>query len=241
MATATAVVLVASALAGCDSGGVRIEASGAPATDVPAPGASPLPASPPSASPPDGSETGPAPRVPPPSSLPSRAGPVYPPGTEGELDVLALLREDPKIGENVKKVLRPCTTEVWPVDVSYGRLTGGHAPDVLVNVSDCNDGMGVGSYVYRQSTNGQYVGVFASEEPPVHAEAVDDRLRVVQQVYLDGDPVCCPSGRDVVTYAWRDDRFTAVERELQEPDAPEASKAPGTSDGGDGAGADEGG
>jgi hypothetical protein len=170
--------------------------------------------------------TGPAPRTPVPSALPTEARPVYPPDAEGELDVLDLLREDPKVGGSVKKALRPCSAEVWPVEVSYGRLTGGHAFDVLVNVSDCTEGMGVGAYVYRQSTNGQYVGVFAAEEPPVRAEADRDRLRVTQQVYADGDPVCCPSGQDVVTYEWRGDRFTAVGRELREPGPAEGTGRP---------------
>ncbi|GAA2413475.1 hypothetical protein GCM10010420_48780 [Streptomyces glaucosporus] len=219
-ATAAAVVLLASGLAGCDDGGVRIEDSAAPTAAVPSPSASPLSPPSPRTSPPSSPGVSPdlpwdrpAPRTP----LPSQALPVYPPDTQGELDVLALLRADPMVGESVKKVLRPCSAEVWPVDVAYGRLTDGHVSDVLVNVSDCDGGMGVGSYVYRQSTNGQYVGVFAAEEPPVHVEAVRGRLRVVQRVYLDGDPVCCPSGRDVVTYVWRDGRFTPVEHEPPEP------------------------
>lgn len=215
MASAGAVVvLLAFTPAGCDSGGVRIETSAAPTTDVPRPHASPLTAPPPSPAPP---VPAPPPDVPRSSPLPSRAQPVYPPGTEGELDVLSLLRADPSVGESVKKALRPCSAEVWPVDVAYGRLTGGHAPDVLVNVSDCDGGMGIGAYVYRQSTNGQYVGVFAAEEPPVHVEVAAGRLRLVQQVYADGDPACCPSGRYVVTHVWRNDRFTAVERASEEP------------------------
>ncbi|HZG02320.1 MAG TPA: hypothetical protein VE546_01875 [Streptomyces sp.] len=239
VAVATAVALLGSALAGCDDGGVRIEASAASTGDAPLHRASPLPASPPASSPSSSPPpaTGPAPRVPPPSTLPSGARPVYPPGTGGELDVLALLRADPKVGRKIKETLRPCSAEVWPVDVSYGRLTGGHAPDVLVNVSDCNDGMGLGSYVYRQSTNGQYVGVFAAEDPPVHADADRDRLRVTQRVYADGDPVCCPSGRHVVLYVWREDRFTVRERALPRPGGPvpEGTGTAGRADGdGDG-------
>lgn len=224
---AAAAVLLASVLAGCDDGGVRIESAAGSSSAPPSPEASPLPVSPPpsTAVPRAPAGTGPAPRDPDAQAPPAGARPVYPPGTEGELDVLALLREDPKVGRGVKESLRPCSAEaeVWPVDVAYGRLTGGHAYDVLVNVSDCAGGMGVGSYVYRQSTNGQYVSVFSSEEPPVHAEADGGLLRVSLQVYADGDPVCCPSAREVVTYAWRADRFTEVGRALTAPGAPGAS------------------
>ncbi|MTE20399.1 hypothetical protein F0L17_15035 [Streptomyces sp. TRM43335] len=228
VAVATATVLLASVLAGCDDGGVRIESSAGSSSALPSPEASPLPVSPPPSAFRGPPGTKPAPEGPLPSPAPTGARPVYPPDTEGELDVLELLREDPKVGGNVKKALRPCSAEaeVWPVDVSYGRLTDGHAYDVLVNVSDCDGGMGVGSYVYRQSTNGQYVGVFSAEDPPVHAEADGGRLRVSQQVYADGDPVCCPSAREVVVYVWEDERFTEKERVFEAAGAPGEAPSP---------------
>ncbi|MEE1942608.1 hypothetical protein V1L54_24925 [Streptomyces sp. TRM 70361] len=214
VARATAVLLLsATVLTGCGGGsGVRIETSVTTTAEAPRSKASPLPAGPrpsPPAEPPAES----LPHAPVLSPLPTGAQPISPPNTGGELDVLTLLREDPKVGEGVKRALRPCSAETWPVDVAYGRLTGDeHGPDIVINVFDCTDNMGLGSYVYRQSSNGQYIGVFADETPPVRAETNGALLDVTHQVYAEGDPACCPSGHYVVSYGWRQDRFVELAR-----------------------------
>lgn len=84
--------------------------------------------------------------------------------------------------------------------------TGGTAEDVVVNVLTCGDGVGVGSYVYREQ-NGSYENVFQAEEPPVYAQIDRGDLVVSKQVYEKGDPVSNPSGENVITYRWNGSRF----------------------------------
>lgn len=61
--------------------------------------------------------------------------------------------------------MQPCVGDEYPVDVSYGDLTGGSGDDIIVNVLTCGDAVGVGSYVYRKDAGG-YRNVFQAEEPP---------------------------------------------------------------------------
>ncbi|MBB1254277.1 hypothetical protein [Streptomyces alkaliterrae] len=226
-------------VAGCAGAeGVRVEQSAA-ADAVPDSRATPLPAAPatpePSAESPDAD---PAPKT---SSgradgggidtdkpdagrlyRPS-AAPVRPPGAQRELDVIALLKADPAVDKEVKEYLYPCAGTAWPVDVAYGRLTGVSAADVVVNVSACADGTGVGSYVYRETPSGQYVNVFTEEEASVYAEVDRNSLRVYQDIYLGEDPMCCPTGQDVVTYVWRGGRFAELDRVYKDYPKPSAS------------------
>ncbi|NEB00754.1 hypothetical protein [Streptomyces sp. SID13726] len=122
-----------------------------------------------------------------------------------------LLKSDPKVSEAVKRDLKPCVADQYPVDLFYGDLTGGSAEDVVVNVVTCADLVGVGSYVYREE-GGSYQNVFQTEEPPVYAEIDRGDLVVTKQVYEKGDPVSAPSGENVVTYRWTAGRFAAVYR-----------------------------
>ncbi|MFD5035310.1 hypothetical protein ACFVWX_00100 [Streptomyces sp. NPDC058220] len=128
-----------------------------------------------------------------------------PPATT--VDAVSLLKHDPKVGVRIKADLKPCAEDTYPVDTSYGELTGGTAPDVVVNVMTCGDSVGIGTYVYRE-TNEHYENVFAAEEPAVYATIDRGELVVTQQVYAKGDPVSYPSGEDVVTYSWSGTKFT---------------------------------
>ncbi|WP_217144374.1 hypothetical protein [Streptomyces sp. AC627_RSS907] len=123
------------------------------------------------------------------------------------VDAVRLVKADPKVSPEVKRELKPCVADEYPVDVSYGKLTGGSAEDVLVNVLTCDDAVGVGSYVYRRQA-GAYQNVFKAEEPPVYAEIDRGDLVVTKQVYEKGDRVSSPSGDNVITYRWSSDRFT---------------------------------
>ncbi|MER5911712.1 hypothetical protein ABT124_14675 [Streptomyces sp. NPDC001982] len=122
------------------------------------------------------------------------------------VDAVRLVKEDPKVSAAVKRDLKPCAGDEYPVDVSYGDLTGSAAKDVVVNVLTCGDAVGVGSYVYRES-GGRYENVFRAEESPVYAEIDRGDLMVTKQVYEKGDPVSSPSGENVITYSWTTGRF----------------------------------
>ncbi len=128
-----------------------------------------------------------------------------------KIDPVALLKADPKVSAEVKRDLKPCTGKEYPVDVSYGKVTGGAATDIVVNVLSCADALGRGSYVYR-SVNGTYENVFSDEQPPVYAEIDRGDLVVTKPVYGKSDPLAYPSGEDVITYRWNGERFTEHDR-----------------------------
>ncbi|MFI9206143.1 hypothetical protein [Streptomyces sp. NPDC053048] len=128
-----------------------------------------------------------------------------------KVDAVKLIKSDPKVSEQVKKNLKPCVKDQYPVDVIYGKLTGGSRPDVVVNVLTCGDSVGVGSYVYRAKGN-TYENVFVAEQAPVYADIDRRDLTITRQVYGPGDAVCCASGEDVVTYHWTDDSFRETGR-----------------------------
>ncbi|MFF3565119.1 hypothetical protein ACFYXS_34265 [Streptomyces sp. NPDC002574] len=98
---------------------------------------------------------------------------------------------------------------LYPVDDRYGDLTGRGAADLVVTVSTCGDGVGIGAYVYRRE-HGKYVNVFADEQPPVYAEISDGSLKVTHQVYEPQDAVSNPSGEDITTYRWNGTRFDEI-------------------------------
>ncbi|WP_406862367.1 hypothetical protein ABZO31_18675 [Streptomyces sp. HUAS MG47] len=124
-------------------------------------------------------------------------------------DPIALLKADPKIGARVKESLKPCAADAYPVDTSYGNLTGGSAPDVVVNVMTCGDAVGIGTYVYRRADPAkEYENVFMAEDAAVYATIDRGDLIVTKQIYAKGDPVAYPSGEDVLTYRWAGSKFT---------------------------------
>ncbi|WP_371552867.1 hypothetical protein OG266_19335 [Streptomyces sp. NBC_00554] len=127
------------------------------------------------------------------------------------VDAVKLVQDDPEVSPAVKSALKPCVADEYPVDVSYGNLTGGSANDVVVNVMTCADAVGVGSYVYREK-DGRFENVFKAEEPPVYAEIDRGDLVVTQQLYAKGDPVSYPSSEEVITYAWSATHFTEESR-----------------------------
>ncbi|MFR9795243.1 hypothetical protein ACL02U_04940 [Streptomyces sp. MS06] len=122
------------------------------------------------------------------------------------VDPVRLVEDDPSVSAAVRRDLRPCAGDDYPVDVSYGNLTGGSADDIVVNVLTCGDAVGVGSYVYREE-DGRYENVFTAEESPVYAEIDRGDLTVTKQVYEKDDPVSSPSGENVITYSWAGGRF----------------------------------
>ncbi len=131
--------------------------------------------------------------------------------TPNRANAVRLVKSDPGASAAVKRDLKPCVGDEYPVDVSYGKLTGGSADDIVINVMTCGDAVGVGSYVYREE-GGSYRNVFRAEEPPVYAEIDRGDLVITQQVYERGDSVTYPSGEVVITYHWRATRFAEQAR-----------------------------
>ncbi|MFG3207195.1 hypothetical protein [Streptomyces sp. NPDC048192] len=134
-----------------------------------------------------------------------------PSGGFRRVDAVSLLRKDPAVSAAVKRDLKPCSGGDYPVDVTYGYLTGGSVNDVLVNVSTCGDWVGIGTYVYRR-VEGAYKNVFKAEESPVYSEIDGTDLSVTKQVYATDDPVSNPSQETVITYRWKAGRFTEINR-----------------------------
>ncbi|WP_030942677.1 hypothetical protein [Streptomyces sp. NRRL S-646] len=122
------------------------------------------------------------------------------------VDAVKLVKDDPMVSAEVKHGLKPCVADGYPIDVSYGELTGGYSDDIVVNVLTCGDQVGVGSYVYRDQ-GGRYENVFRVEEPPVYAEIDRGDLVVTKQVYEKDDPMSNPSGEIVTTYIWASGHF----------------------------------
>ncbi|MGW7098484.1 hypothetical protein [Streptomyces sp. NPDC054838] len=128
-----------------------------------------------------------------------------------KVDPVALLKADPKVSAEVKRDLKPCTGKEYPVDVSYGKVTGSPVVDIVVNVLSCADALGRGSYVYR-ADGAKYENVFADEQPPVYAEIDRGDLVVTKPVYGKSDALSYPSGEDVITYRWTGDKFAEQDR-----------------------------
>ncbi|MFD3498906.1 hypothetical protein ACFWWT_16750 [Streptomyces sp. NPDC058676] len=126
--------------------------------------------------------------------------------TAARVDAVRLVKDDPTVSAEVKRELKPCAGDEYPVDVSYGDLTGASSDDVVVNVLTCGDAVGIGSYVYREEGS-SYQNVFKAEEPPLYAEIDRGALVVTRQVYEKGDPLSSPSAEEVTTYLWTADRF----------------------------------
>ncbi|WP_251020557.1 hypothetical protein [Streptomyces sp. ISL-98] len=138
-------------------------------------------------------------------ATPSEGG-TTPPAAK-RVDPVALIQDDPKVSDTVKQDLRPCVRDEYPVDTSYGKLTGGPGNDVVVNVMTCGDAVGVGTYVYREDGD-SYKNVFAAEAPAVYAEIDRGDLVLTKPVYGKNDPMAYPSGEEVITYRWSGTKFT---------------------------------
>ncbi|MEU2772778.1 hypothetical protein ABZ646_07555 [Streptomyces sp. NPDC007162] len=147
--------------------------------------------------------------------------------TYEKVDAVALVKADPAVSATVKRDLKPCAGTEYPVDVTYGDLTGGQLDDVVVNVLTCGDAVGVGAYVYRRE-DGSYKNVFKAEESPVYAEIDKGDLSVTKQVYEKGDPVSSPSGENVITYRWTSGRF--VQEDFHHTDYGNAAGGDATED-----------
>ncbi|MFE5820073.1 hypothetical protein [Streptomyces sp. NPDC056479] len=138
-------------------------------------------------------------------AVPSSASPSPSPVPD-RTEAVRLVKADPVVSAEVKRELKPCVSDDYPIDVSYGELTGAPADDIVVNVLSCGDSVGVASYVYRER-DGSYQNVFKSEEPPVYAEIDRGYLVVTKQVYAKDDALSNPSSEDVTSYLWTSDRF----------------------------------
>ncbi|MFI7338765.1 hypothetical protein ACIBUY_12590 [Streptomyces sp. NPDC050085] len=156
-------------------------------------------------------DEGPARSDPVASTAPAATASPAPTKTPQSVNAVRLVQDDPKVSTDIKRDLKPCVANEYPVDVSYGNLTGGAANDVVVNVMTCGDAVGIGTYVYRDE-GGKYQNVFQAEEPPVYAEIDRGDLVVTKQVYEKGDSVASPSGEEVLTYRWSTDRFALQNR-----------------------------
>ncbi len=128
-----------------------------------------------------------------------------------KVDPVGLLMKDPKVSSEVKRDLKPCSGKEYPVDVSYGKVTGSPVVDIVVNVLSCADALGRGTYVYRADGDA-YENVFSDEQPPVYAEIDRGDLVVTKQVYGKSDVLAYPSGEDVITYRWNGEKFTEQDR-----------------------------
>jgi hypothetical protein len=145
------------------------------------------------------------------STEPAATASASPSRSPRTVDAVRLVKDDPKVSTDIKRDLKPCVADEYPVDVSYGSLTGGASNDVVVNVMTCGDAVGIGTYVYRDD-DGKYQNVFQAEEPPVYAEIDRGDLVVTKQVYEKGDSVASPSGEEILTYRWSGDHFAARSR-----------------------------
>ncbi|WP_254885636.1 hypothetical protein [Streptomyces sp. NA02950] len=138
--------------------------------------------------------------------------------TPEKVDPIRLVKEDPQVSDDLKQNLKPCrkTTRStplingYPLDVTKGKLTGSASTDLVINVMACTDGFGIGSYVYRK-VGQKYENVFQDEQPPVYSVVAKDSLEVTRLSYTSGDPVCCPSREDVITYRWSGQRHAFAE------------------------------
>ncbi|MFD7295712.1 hypothetical protein ACFV9W_20700 [Streptomyces sp. NPDC059897] len=133
------------------------------------------------------------------------------PSAPSSAEAVRMVKKDPAVSADIKRDLKPCVADEYPVDVSYGTLTGGSRSDVLVNVMTCGDAVGIGTYVYRDE-GGTYKNVFKAEEPPVYAEIDRGDLVVTKQVYEKGDSVASPSGEEILTYRWSGHGFAQESR-----------------------------
>jgi hypothetical protein len=144
----------------------------------------------------------------------SKASPS-PTVSAGKVNPVTLLKQDPKVREEFKEDVKPCPgtgagkPKKYPVEAKYGYLTDSRYPDILINLSTCGDGTGLGVYVYQQK-GGSYQNVFIDETPPVHGEIGDSYLEIIRKVYTDTDAVCCPTGKSVTTYAWTGGWFSEI-------------------------------
>lgn len=130
-------------------------------------------------------------------------GPVSPGAAAGAKrpDPLKLLRKDAKVDPEIKAALKPCVEGgPYPVDTAFGHLTGGTAPDVVINVATCDDSIALATYVYRLEGSG-YRNVFLREEPAVFSAIDRGDLVVTQQIYEKDDPTAT-TAEEVLTYRW---------------------------------------
>ncbi|MFH9069808.1 hypothetical protein [Streptomyces alboflavus] len=144
-------------------------------------------------------------------AVPSTTPSASPSPAPKSVDAVQLVKDDPKVSLAVKRDLKPCAADEYPVDVAYGNLTGAASDDVVVNVLTCGDRVGIGSYVYRPEGK-RYENVFADEQPPVYAEIDRGDLVVSKQMFGKDGSVADPTGEEIITYRWSTSRFTEQDR-----------------------------
>jgi hypothetical protein len=147
--------------------------------------------------------------------------PVTPPppaDATPSVDVVALLRADPKVSASIKAMLTPCLLDRYPVDARYADLTDDGAMELMVTVANCDgkvpgldyhDNLAV--YVYNLKTTPP-AELLAVEEPGVDIGEYDSMLIVNHVGYLARDKSCCPSGVRSVYYRWNGSAFEQVKK-----------------------------
>ncbi|MFE7129624.1 hypothetical protein ACFVIM_02060 [Streptomyces sp. NPDC057638] len=124
-----------------------------------------------------------------------------------KVNAARLIQGDPKVSAQLKAELKPCAGKEYPMDTSYGNLTGSTVPDVVVNVVTCGDVVGLGTFVYRWAGS-EYRNVFALEEPAIHATIDRGDLVLTKQLFERDAPVSSPTGEEITTYEWSAGKFS---------------------------------
>ncbi|ALG07248.1 hypothetical protein [Kibdelosporangium phytohabitans] len=159
--------------------------------------------------------------TPPPSTPPP------PSGVTPSFDPVALLRTDPKVSDKIKNHLTPCNAGRFPVDARYADVTGDDVPELLVEVTACDQrgtdqkpvpsaeyarGNGViANYVYDVVAKPP-VDLFALEEPAVLVDVGGKGgLQMVHWEYRSSDR-SWPSQQISKFYRWTGTAFELVKR-----------------------------
>lgn len=117
-----------------------------------------------------------------------------------------MISSDTSVSAQVRKNLAPCGDDHYPVVTATGYLTASDGPDLVVNVTECQGGIGLGAYVYRL-VGGKYQNVFTDERPPVYGNVVSGKLQIVHDVYSADDPDWLPTGEESAVYSWHTSGF----------------------------------
>ncbi|SDM49068.1 hypothetical protein SAMN04489726_1890 [Allokutzneria albata] len=135
------------------------------------------------------------------------------------VDVVALLRGDPKVNEKIKYMLSPCESGRYPVDSRYVDVTGDGISEVVLNVQECRltaytgYGYNRSGYVYALPPGQPPVQLFATEESGVVVQPdPGSGLVLVRGRYRAGDRSCCPSGEETTVYSWTGTSFVKAGR-----------------------------
>ncbi|WP_143261773.1 hypothetical protein [Allokutzneria sp. NRRL B-24872] len=148
-----------------------------------------------------------------------RPAPTTIAGQPVTVDVVGLLRGDPKVNEKIKFMLSPCESGRYPVDSRYVDVTGDGVSEVVLNVQECR-AVTYTAYGYNRAA---YVYALPPGQPPAQLFAVEESGVVMQPDpgsgvvlvrgrYRAGDRSCCPSGEETTVYSWNGTAFVKAGR-----------------------------